>query len=286
MSTIANRSDEHIRMVLHPTDFTEASQLAFAHALRVAVTDHAGLSILHVNPGQEDTPWNQYPSVRSMLERWGILERGSPRSEVFDKLGIRVEKVEGHDKHIADAIVGYLQRRPFDMIVLATRGREGMPRWLKPSISEPVARRAHVMTLFVPQDCTGCVSPDDGTVTMDQVLIPVDHQPAPQPAIARAVQALELFGGEDSMLTLLHVGNEGNAPQVTLPSEGSWNCAQFTRPGDPVEVILKTAEEMTANLIIMVTEGRQGFLDALRGTTTEQVVRRAPCPVLAVPVGE
>jgi nucleotide-binding universal stress UspA family protein len=33
----------------------------------------------------------------------------------------------------------------------------------------------------------------------------------------------------------------------------------------------------------MATAGRDGFLDALRGSTTEQVVREAPCPVLALP---
>jgi nucleotide-binding universal stress UspA family protein len=35
----------------------------------------------------------------------------------------------------------------------------------------------------------------------------------------------------------------------------------------------------------MATEGHEGILDALRGSVTEQVVRRAPCPVLAVPAG-
>ena len=40
---------------------------------------------------------------------------------------------------------------------------------------------------------------------------------------------------------------------------------------------------MLANLLIMVTKGTDGFLDVLRGTTTEQVLRKAPCPVLSVP---
>lgn len=35
----------------------------------------------------------------------------------------------------------------------------------------------------------------------------------------------------------------------------------------------------------MVTAGRHGILDALRGTHTEQVLRRVHCPVLAVPLG-
>jgi nucleotide-binding universal stress UspA family protein len=33
----------------------------------------------------------------------------------------------------------------------------------------------------------------------------------------------------------------------------------------------------------MATQGRLNFLDALRGSTTEQVLRAAHCAVLAVP---
>jgi nucleotide-binding universal stress UspA family protein len=35
----------------------------------------------------------------------------------------------------------------------------------------------------------------------------------------------------------------------------------------------------------MTTTGRDGILDRLRGTMTEQVVRAANCPVLAIPEG-
>ena len=48
-------------------------------------------------------------------------------------------------------------------------------------------------------------------------------------------------------------------------------------------LFISTAEDIAADVIIMVTEGRNGFLDALRGSTTEQVLRGAKCPVMAVP---
>jgi nucleotide-binding universal stress UspA family protein len=33
----------------------------------------------------------------------------------------------------------------------------------------------------------------------------------------------------------------------------------------------------------MATAGHQGLFDDLRGSTTERVLRDAPCPVLAIP---
>ena len=61
----------------------------------------------------------------------------------------------------------------------------------------------------------------------------------------------------------------------------SWKRLQ--KSGEPVEEIIRVAAEEDVDLIAMATQGHEGVLDALRGSVTEQVVRRAPCPVLAVP---
>jgi len=39
-----------------------------------------------------------------------------------------------------------------------------------------------------------------------------------------------------------------------------------------------------ADLIAMGTQGHDSLMDTLRGSTTERVMRRAACPLLAVPV--
>jgi len=57
------------------------------------------------------------------------------------------------------------------------------------------------------------------------------------------------------------------------------------RAGDVVSTIPQVADEQQADLIAMPTAGRYGFLDAVRGSTTERVLRHAPCPVLSVPAG-
>lgn len=56
------------------------------------------------------------------------------------------------------------------------------------------------------------------------------------------------------------------------------------RSGDVVATILTESAEWKADLIAMPTAGRHGLTDALRESTTERVIRHAPCPVLAVPI--
>jgi nucleotide-binding universal stress UspA family protein len=57
------------------------------------------------------------------------------------------------------------------------------------------------------------------------------------------------------------------------------------RHGNIVKTIIDAALEYDVDLIVMPTAGHHGILDALRGSTTERVLRHAPCPVYAVPVG-
>jgi|SRR5579875_2208325 len=51
--------------------------------------------------------------------------------------------------------------------------------------------------------------------------------------------------------------------------------------GDPVEMILRAAEETRSDVIVMGTHGRSGLGRLLLGSVAESVIRKAPCPVLS-----
>jgi nucleotide-binding universal stress UspA family protein len=52
--------------------------------------------------------------------------------------------------------------------------------------------------------------------------------------------------------------------------------------GDPATEILSAAREGNCDLIVMGTHGRTGLNRLLTGSVAEEVVRKAPCPVLTV----
>jgi nucleotide-binding universal stress UspA family protein len=52
--------------------------------------------------------------------------------------------------------------------------------------------------------------------------------------------------------------------------------------GEPVPMILMVAKEIGADVIVLGTHGRTGLGRFLMGSVAEQVVRKAPCPVLTV----
>jgi len=52
--------------------------------------------------------------------------------------------------------------------------------------------------------------------------------------------------------------------------------------GDAATEILDVAEKTASDLIVMGTHGRTGLARFLMGSVAEQIVRKAPCPVLTV----
>lgn len=269
--------------VFHPSDFSAESLVAFHHALKAALVAKSKLTILHVSP--DETPdWTHFPGVRETLERWGLLPPGSHRSAV-PQLGIDVHKAIAHDTNPVKSVLHYLETHPADLIVLATHPHEGRASWLRHSVAEPVARRSGQMTLFLPDGVEGFVSAEDGSVSLERILIPVASSPHPEPAAAAAVRLVTRLGCPQGTFTLLHVGDAGAMPAVQCPEVPGWKWNKITRTGEVVQSILGVANEERADLIVMSTRGHHGFLDALRGTHSERVLHSATCALLTVPEG-
>jgi hypothetical protein len=87
------------------------------------------------------------------------------------------------------------------------------------------------------------------------------------------------------VFTLLHVGEARDMPDVLCSDVTGWQWNTLIRQGDVVDMICQTALDIEADLIAMTTDGRNGFLDALRGSHSERILRRTPCPLLTIPAG-
>lgn len=270
-----------ISSVVHPTDFSAASQRAFAHAMAVALIRRASLTLLHVSE-ESRGEWSGFPAVRQTLERWHLLQPGSTQADVATAVGVKVKKVTLSGRSPVSAVTNYVYRQPTDLLVVATERREGLARFLHGSTAAAIARRSRTMTLFVPADARrSLVSLEDGSLTLRNILIPIDHAPDPGAAFEFARRVARIAVGDTVTITLLHVGDA--MPGVRFADGPAWRVARVRRGGDPVEQIVATANAVKAELIVMPTAGRAGVFEALRGSTTERVLRRASCPLLAVP---
>ena len=283
MSQIPGPGFKLIESVLHPTDFSEASRVAFQHALKAALLAKSSLTLLNVSTN-ENARWSDFPGVRETLERWGALPSGSLKSDV-GKLGMDVRKIVADDDEPVDAVIRYLQNHQTDLIVLATSQRDGRVRWLGKSVSEPMTRKSGQTTLLIPGDTEGFVRSDDGSIKLSKVLVPIAQTPPALPAVNMAARFAQKMRSPTGTFVLLHIGTNNTMPACRCPEVPGWTWQKDLRNGDVINGIVNAAKEHEVDLIVMSTDGRNGFLDGLRGSHSERVLRHGATPLLTIPVG-
>lgn len=102
--------------------------------------------------------------------------------------------------------------------------------------------------------------------------------------------ALPIIGGEIAYLPPLDADPQRRklALQAIVPADASVEYSHRLLAGDPASEIVNLAKSEHVDLIVLGTHGRTGLERLIMGSTAEQVLRRAPCPVLAVkePIAE
>lgn len=145
---------------------------------------------------------------------------------------------------------------------------------------------------------------------MTTILTPVDFSGITDSVVSQALALAKATGGRIVLLNVLQppvitseygpfmenigeivlVGEKAAAKQLArvqdyLTDQGiETETLQFT--GTPVPNILKQAEKVSADYIVMGSHGHTAFYDLLVGSTTHGVLLRSPCPVVIVPAGK
>ena len=277
---------EPIARILFPSDLNDQGDLAFRTALRFALIFRAGLTILHV--GEEDrehVDWSKFPAVRDVLVQWGLLPAGSAVDDIAARLGISVRKHVLHSDDVNRSIARFIDRHPYDMLVLPTAARTGMDRLLEPSVAERVAEFAGLPALFLPDGANSLLRPLDGGLSIRRVLVPVRDRSC-WDAVSPYIRSLTPASIDRPVdVTLLHIGL-APAWWDHLDVAGTTDAVihRSVLQGETAPTLIQAALSIGCDLIIMATNGHDGLRDRLYGSTTEQMVRECRTPLLAIPV--
>lgn len=139
--------------------------------------------------------------------------------------------------------------------------------------------------------------------TIDRILVTTDFSETSKMAFSLARQVAAKFDAEIDLLHVLDAQlpslvcepsgvGAGESEQQRVERAASRLEALAAQLGEGVETmvttgtphveIVKFAEDNAIDLTVMATHGRGFFSHVIMGSTTERVVRRAPCPVLTV----
>jgi nucleotide-binding universal stress UspA family protein len=297
-----------LNRILSPIDFSEHSRHAVDHAIAIGRWYGGHLTALHMvpvppvfqgpGPSLEPPPGPTVADLESLTAR----ARQFIRDESGDAL-VPPPTVEVTVGRVAHGIVSRATTLTADLIIMGTHGRSGFDRLVLGSVTERVLRTAPCPVLTVPPRTPDAVP--GGPAPYRRILCAVDFSPSSERALAFA---LSLGGTGATRVTVAHVVEVTQILEPTvigvpdvlsyterLRADRRERLRRFIATHTPepryVEAvlgeckayadILRIAADERCDLIAIGVHG--GLASALAfGSTVNQVVRHATCPVLTV----
>jgi nucleotide-binding universal stress UspA family protein len=298
-----------IRRILCPIDFSDYSRRALDHAIAIARWYEATVTVLHVfstAPVAAAGPGSVVlqPIVLTAVDRGQLLADTKAFAETESAPGITIE-AEVREGNTAAEILEQATSMKADLLVIGTHGRSGFERLLLGSVAEKVLRKASCPVMTVPRRLPDAVPA--GPVLYKRILCPVDFSESSLHALKYAISMAQ---EADGRLTVLHVVAHEFEYEPDIAYATSMRIDDFLKQreevlrrrlqeiiagapefctveslitrGKPRSEVLRVAAERQSDLIVMGVQGR-GAADLLFfGSTTQHVVREAPCPVLTI----
>lgn len=295
----------HFDRILCGTDLSDFSYPAIVYGIALAREFQAALTVCHVVDLPAPTMYGEaYLEPKDHLERSESYARERIQ-EIMAGQNVRWEAVIAVG-NAADEMARIAREQEADVAVAATRGRSGLKRLLIGSVTERLIRTLPCPLLVVRGQPEPLALPLDGELRFKRILAGCDFSPDSDLAAGHALSLAQEFQTE---LHLVHViepptyldlmkTSETLESEIRndirqllvdkLEAQVSEEARHWCSPktalleGRPEDELIRYADTSGIDLIVVGVRGH-GLIDSLFiGSTTDRIVRHAPCPVLAV----
>jgi nucleotide-binding universal stress UspA family protein len=208
--------------------------------------------------------------------------------------------------HAADEITRLAGEKGADLVISATHGRSGLKRLIVGSVTERLMRTLHcpLMVIRGPKHDLSILSGQ--TINFNKILVGCDFSEDSHLALQYGLSLAQEFQSElhlvhvkepavyaewlkssvDLEEALYHALNDRIREKLKklIPKEAiNWCMPKIDLlEGKPNEELIGYARENQISLIVLGVRG-QGLVERMFvGSTTDRVIRQAPCPVLSV----
>lgn len=288
----------NINRILCPTDLSQESDEAFRYAVALARSYEAKLLLLYCTDIKSDGPLesrNRSVDVAFMFEEALIDHLGLDELTALNWEAIAIDNVE----NVGESIVHQAAAHNVDLIVMRSRRRPHAAILLG-STAETVSRKAPCPVLITHPVEREWIDLSTREIKLHRVLVAHDFSSDSALALNAGLSLAQQYRADIHLLHVIteqeeeepevawsHVGLQSlyktaaHRLQRAVPKEVFlWcNFVNAVRCGRPADEILAYAREHEIDLICMGASGVGFSLGKLFGSTTDHVLRKAPCPV-------
>jgi nucleotide-binding universal stress UspA family protein len=295
----------YFKKIVCTTDFSDLSNHAIAYGVSLAREFKASLYLCHVIDLSSATIYGE--------ATFGF-EPQIMRME--DYAHERLKRVmAGHDiewepfvttGNAADEVTRFAEEKGIDLVIAATRGRSGLKRFILGSVTEHLMRTlpCPLLTVHGPKD--GPAVSIDQKIEFKRILVGADFSPYSDLAFQYGLSVAQEFQSE---LHLVHVLEPPIYKEIPKSVQGAREeirkslhkqlsdklemmvpveALNWCKPkiallsGYPDVELSKYADIQNIDLLVLGVRGH-GLMESLFvGSTTERIIRKAPCAVLSV----
>jgi nucleotide-binding universal stress UspA family protein len=283
-----------IGTIIVPLDGSELSERALKIGEAMAHRSDADLLLVRIGRIGADEP--EMATIRAYLQQ--------KAAECSGKVATFTDRGRP-----ATSIIDLAHRHVDPIVVMSTRGRGGIHRWMAGSVADEVVRGAEIPVLLVRGDQEIL---DAGSLDLRSILLPVDGSPYSESAIDYAIELAKLFGSTIHLLRVVDtpsaygmlsrhmetaatgdlldeiiesMRNEANVYVEEISArirDSGVEVKTTVLEGFPGEQLVEHERRGFFQLVVMATAGRSGVSRVVFGSVAERVLKMGRSPVMMI----
>ncbi|CAB1074844.1 hypothetical protein D1AOALGA4SA_2664 [Olavius algarvensis Delta 1 endosymbiont] len=293
------------KTILCATDFSDFSNQTVGYGVALAREFDARLIICHVIDLSSVAIYGEFQLDPVGQQNRIVEDANSQLENLIGDQPIAWEPLITVGKP-ADEISRTVEDQNIDLVITATRGRSGFKRLILGSVTERLMRTLPCPLMVVQSPEHELVDAPEQVVRLKKILVGCDFSQNSARAFDHGLSLAQEFQAE---LHLAHVIEPPVQPNLlkeetwvsgeiqqdyhnllieklkdTVPAEAAnWCTPQISiMEGQPYDELVKFADTRDIDMIVLGVRGHGLVKTLFLGSTTDRVVRNAPCPVLSV----
>lgn len=294
-----------IKTILVPIDLSEESYRALEFAVPLAQRFGAAVHVVYVYEGTGQ------PSIATAPVLWSDVELARRLAgEAQRRCGAHLPSEHCHIRlgKPFQEIVATAKELEADLIIIASHGHTGFKHLTLGSTAEKIVRHAPCPVLVVREAARGPIKTASEGIVLEKILVPVDFSECAKEGARYASVFATRVGAELLLINVTHPPDYTAADPTIVPPD--WpqlvetarlaaedeldemvnflplvgiSADTEVAVGTPIEKLVEATARPDIDMVITSTHGYTGLRHVLLGSTAEQLVRLARCPVLVVP---
>lgn len=273
-----------IRKILIPYDFSETAALSLEHAVFMAKLLKADIVLLHIVETVSFTSaiGHALSGFEKKIETTSNQKLDEIAKEIHNHSGIEVTVLTEVGR-IYKKIVSIAKTVDADIIIMGTHGVSGYQRFSIGSNTSRVVESSPCPVISVQTHAKN--------IGFKKIVLPIDETPTSRQKVIHAVEMASHYNAHIYIVGLINFSNEEQKRKFRIKIQQVEEFiskfdvsheSKFIQGDNLAKMTMSIAEEVDADLVVIMTEQEPSITGFFMGTYASQVVNHSKVPILSV----